>query len=102
MRDPAQRKNRGARVRALTNSAMALAHRKGEYCRAEVLERYDNWTDWDETAICKLLEVDHHKAGVSQRAASRLINGMYPGHQHIPFLGQVITFIFFELASYMR
>ena len=69
---------------------------------AEALERYDNWTDRDETAICKLLEVDHHKAGVSQRAASRLINGMYPGHQRIPFLGQVITFIFFELASYMR
>ena len=61
---------------------------------AEVLERYDNWTDRDETAICKLLEVDHHKAGVSQRAVSKLINGMYPGHQHIPFLGQVITFIF--------
>ena len=64
---------------------------------AEVLERYDNWTDRDETAICKLLEVDRHKAGVSQRAASRLIDGMYPGHQYIPFLGQVITFIFFKL-----
>ena len=73
-----------------------------EYCRAEVLERYDNWTDWDETAICKLLEVDHHKAGVSQRVVSKLINGMYPGHQHIPFLGQVITFIFFELSANMR
>ena len=69
---------------------------------AEVLERYDNRTDWDETAICKLLEVNHHKAGVSQRAASRLINGMYPGHQHIPFWGQVITFIFFELTANMR
>ena len=87
MRDPAQRKNRGERVRALTNSALALAHRKGEYCRAEVLERYDNWTDWDETAICKLLEVDHHKAGVSQRAASKLINGMYPGHTAHPIFG---------------
>ena len=54
---------------------------------AEVLERYDNWTDWDETAICKLLEVDHHKAGVSQRAVSRLINGMYPGHTAHPIFG---------------
>ena len=27
---------------------------------AEVLERYDNWTDRDETAICKLF---HHRAG---------------------------------------
>ena len=54
---------------------------------AEVLERYDNWTDWDETAICKLLEVDHHKAGVSQRAASKLINGMYPGHTAHPIFG---------------
>ena len=37
---------------------------------AEVLERYDNWTDWDETAICKLLEVDHRKAAcLSGRSA---------------------------------
>ena len=54
---------------------------------AEMLERYDNWADWDETAICKLLEVDHHKAGVSQRAASKLINGMYPGHTAHPIFG---------------
>ena len=39
--------------------------------------------------------IEQDKAGVSQRAASKLIDGLCPGHQHIPFWGQVITSIFF-------
>ena len=47
---------------------------------AQTLERWDNWTGYDEAKIRRLLGVDDKKAGVSQRAANALIDGLYPGH----------------------
>ena len=54
---------------------------------AEVLKRYDNWTDRDETAICKLLEVDHHKAGVSPARGQQIDQWNVPGPPAHPIFG---------------
>ena len=48
---------------------------------AAALGRMDNWNEYDEAIIRRLLKVDQTKAGVSQRAANALIDGLYPGHR---------------------
>ena len=60
---------------------------------AQTLERWDNWTDYDEAKIRQLLDVDQKKAGVSQRAANSLIDGLYPGHAHRTFRTQVKAYL---------
>ncbi|MYC13757.1 MAG: hypothetical protein F4Y39_08530 [Gemmatimonadetes bacterium] len=47
-----------------------------------ILERLDNWTDYDEAQIRLLLGVNQKKAGISRWAANKLIDGLYPGHTY--------------------
>ena len=53
------------------------------------LDRMDNWNEYDETAIRQLLKINQNKTDISQRAADALIDGLFPGHQHSIFRGQV-------------
>lgn len=53
------------------------------------LDRLDNWNEYDETTVRRLLEIPDHKTGVSKKAAHNLIDGLFPGHQHGIFRGQV-------------
>ena len=46
---------------------------------AATLERWDNWTDYDEATIRRLPKVDQKKAG-GEQAANSLIDGLYLGH----------------------
>lgn len=59
---------------------------------AQTLERWDNWTGYDEAKIQRLLGVNQKKA-VSQRAANELIGGLYPGHTHRIFRTQVKAYL---------
>ena len=60
---------------------------------AGALDQFDNWTDYNEDNIRRLLGVDQTTTGVSQRAANALIDGLYPGHQHGIFRGQVKAYL---------
>ena len=60
---------------------------------AAALDRMDNWTDYNEAQIRRLLGVDQKKAGVSQQAASSLIDVLYPGHKHRIFRTQVKAYL---------
>ena len=60
---------------------------------AATLERMDNWTDYNEATIRRLLGVDQTKAGVSQRAANELIDELFPGHTHRIFRTQVKSYL---------
>ena len=56
---------------------------------AAALDRMDNWNDYNENIVRQLLGIPDHKTGVSIKAAHSLIDGLFPGHQHGIFRGQV-------------
>ena len=60
---------------------------------AAALERWDNWSDYDEAKIRRILGVNQKKRGVSQKAANSLIDGLYPGHTHRIFRTQVKAYL---------
>ncbi|MYC13778.1 MAG: hypothetical protein F4Y39_08635 [Gemmatimonadetes bacterium] len=53
------------------------------------LDRMDNWSDYNENIVRRLLGIPNHKTGVSKKAAHNLIDGLFPGHQHGIFRSQV-------------
>ena len=61
---------------------------------AQTLERWDNWTDYNEATIRRLLGVDQSKAVyLLQRAANSLIDGL-PRATHRIFRSQVKAYLF--------
>ena len=61
---------------------------------AAILERMDNWTDYDEAQIRRLLGGNHIEVG-----RDKLIDGLYPGHTHrISHSGKGV-FVEFELSG---
>lgn len=59
---------------------------------AAALDRMDNWNEYDEAKIRRLLGVDQKKR-VSQRAANALRYTLFPGHQHGIFRTQVKSYL---------